>query len=374
LADRVLSQRALNRALLARQHLIERRSSSALHEIEHLVGMQAQVPNAPYVGLWSRLAGFEPSELGDLIEQRQAVRIGIMRNTLHLVSARDCLRLWPLFQPLAAQRLRASPFGRATAGVDLKAVVHEARRRFNEKPRTIKQLGELLQARWPQAPAVSLAYVTRHLMPLIQVPPRGVWGKRGQATWSTAEIWLGHSLERNPSLESLVPRYLQAFGPASVADIAAWSGLSGLRPVVETLRRDLRSFKDERGRELLDMPDGMLPDPRTPAPPRFLPEFDNILLSHQDRTRVIAFEHRYVVASGTFLLDGVVGGIWSIGKGNDASRLTISSFHPLKRGDRTGLAEEGERLLAFAAPSPAQTGIDFVVKPPTMPSPRGGGN
>ena len=113
----------------------------------------------------------------------------------------------------------------------------------------------------------------------------------------------------------------------------------------------------------------MLPDPRTPPPPRFLPEFDNVLLSHQDRTRVIAFEHRYVVASGTFLLDGVVSGTWSIGKETDASRLMISSFRPLKRVDRTGLAEEGERLIAFAAPSPAQTGIDFVVKAPTLPSP-----
>ena len=159
MADRVLGQRALNRALLTRQHLLDRRPASALREIEHLIGMQAQVPNAPYVGLWSRLAAFKPSELGNLIEQRQAVRIGIMRNTLHLMSARDCLRLWPLFQPLLAQRLRTSPFGRATAGLDLKAVIREATRHLEEKPRTLAQLGAALNQRWPDAPATSLAYV-----------------------------------------------------------------------------------------------------------------------------------------------------------------------------------------------------------------------
>jgi winged helix DNA-binding protein len=368
LPDRVLSQQALNRALLARQHLIEPRSATALQEIEHLVGMQAQIPNAPYVGLWSRLENFTPSELGSLIERRQAVRIGILRNTIHLMSGRDALRLWPLFQSLLAQRLRTSPFGRTTVGIDLEAVVTEAARLFREKPRTLAQLGVVLHERWPKAPAASLAYVTRHLMPLVQVPPRGVWGKRGQPTWSTAEVWLGRSLESEPSADSLIRRYLRAFGPASIADIAEWSGLTGLRAVIQRLRPELRTFKDERGRELFDVPEGPLPDPGTPVPPRFLPEYDNLLLGHQDRSRVIAFEHRHVVLNGTFLLDGIVAGTWSLSKKRDGSRLVVSSFRSLRKAERAGLADEAERLLAFAAPSFAKTGIDFVVAPPGAPS------
>lgn len=332
-------------------------------EIEHLVGMQAQVPNAPYVGLWSRLEHFDPQELGSLIEARKAVRVGIMRNTLHLVSGRDCLNLWPLFAPLLAQRLRASPFARALPGVDYKAVVAEARRLLRQQPRTLAQLGTALSRKWPNFHAGSLGYVARHLMPLVQVPPRGVWGKRGQPTWSSAEIWLDDLLASKPSLESMILRYFRAFGPASIADVAAWSGLRGLRPVVERLRPQLRAFRDERGRELLDVPAGVLADPRTPSPPRFLPEFDNLLLSHQDRSRVIALEHRYMVGNGTFLLDGIVAGIWRVSRKDGHRELTISSFRPINSKDRRELAEEGERLLGFLNNSSEPGRIEFVVAP-----------
>ena len=360
----VLSPRALNRALLERQHLLRRRKAPATDEIEHLVGMQAQIPMSPYVGLWTRLEGFQPSELSDLIKNRAAVRLGIMRNTLHLVTGRDCLGLWSLFQPLLERRLEQSHYARNLGGVDTSRLIDEATRAMKEKPRTLAELGAILHQSWPRNDATSLAYVVRHLVPLIQVPPRGVWGKRGQATWTTAQLWLGRQPARRPSLDALIVRYLRAFGPASVADVQTWSGLPGLRETVERLRPQLRVFNDERGRELFDVTDGPLPDARTSAAPRFLPEFDNVLLGHQDRTRVIAFEHRYTIEKGTFLVDGSVAGIWAMTKDESAARLTVSAFKTLRPADRRAVAEEGERLLSFAGRDASTHSIDVVVAPP----------
>ena len=361
---KTLSLRALNRALLERQHLLRRREASAVSEIEHLVAMQAQLPNTPYIGLWTRLDGFQPSELSDLISRRRVVRLGILRNTLHLMTARDALALRPLFQPMLERALHSSPFGRNLVGLDPEAVITEAIRLMRAKPRTLAELGTALQQRWPDRDARSLAYAIRHLVPLIQLPPRGIWGKSAQATWTTAELWLNRPLATKPSLDRLIRRYLAAFGPATVADISAWSGLTGLRDAVERLRPELQTYRDERARELFDMVDGPLPDPGTPAPPRFLPEFDNLVLGHDDRTRVIAFEHRYVVANGTFLLDGFVAGIWRIKRHRTVATLVISAFAPLGRADRTGLADEGERLLTFAAGDAASRDLRFEVAPP----------
>ena len=366
----VLSQRALNRALLARQHLLRRRKASAADEIEHLVGMQAQVPNSPYVGLWSRLEGFTPHQLADLITQRRAVRLGIMRNTLHLVTARDCIALRPLFSPVLGRDLQSSHFGRNLVGVEMQPLIRHATQLMKEKPRTLAELGTLLHERWPDRNATSLAYAVRYLVPLVQVPPRGVWGKSAQATWTSAELWLGQPLTRTPSIDRLVMRYLAAFGPATVADMSAWSGLTALRSVVEPLRPKLRTFYDERGRELFDVLDGPLPDPRTPAPPRFLPEYDNLLIGHQDRTRVIDYAYRYVIFIGTLLVDGFVQGTWTIKRERDAATLTIEPLRRLSAKDRKAVADEGERLLDFAATEASRHNVRIIAvatSPPRAP-------
>ena len=370
MTGRVLTQRALNRALLERQHLLRRRKASAAEEIEHLVGMQAQVPNSPYVGLWTRLEGFQPSELADLISKRRAVRLGLMRNTIHLVTARDCLALYPLFPATLERTLKTSPFGRNLVGVDMSAVVAEARVLLQDKPRTFSELGLLLRQHWPDRDPTSLAYVIRHLVPIVQVPPRGIWGKSGQPTWTSAEHWLGRPPVAKPSLEKLVRRYLAAFGPASVADITAWSGLTGLRDIVERLRPRLRTFHDGRGRELFDVPDGPLPDADTPAPPRFLPEYDNLLIGHADRTRVIDYAYRYVIFTGTLLVDGFVQATWTIKQGRDAATLTIEPLRRLSKTDRSAVAEEGERLLAFAASEASRRDVRVTAvatSPPLAP-------
>jgi winged helix DNA-binding protein len=370
LPPEILSRRALNRALLARQHLLHRRKASAADEIEHLVGMQAQVPNSPYVGLWTRLERFEPDQLADLITQRRALRLGMMRNTLHLVTARDCIALRPLFSPVLERGLWATHFGRNLVGMEMQPLIRYATRLMKEKPRTLAELGALLHERWPDRDATSLAYAIRYLVALVQVPPRGVWGKSAQATWTSAELWLDSPLIRKPSIDTLILRYLAAFGPATVADMSAWSGLTALRAVVERLRGKLRTFQDERGRELFDVPDGPRPDPDTPAPPRFLPEYDNLLIGHQDRTRVIDHAYRYVIFIGTLLVDGFVQGTWVIRRQGDVATLAIEPLRRLTKSDRTAVAEEGARLLEFAATDAARRDVRITAvatSPPHAP-------
>jgi hypothetical protein len=352
----MLSPRALNRATLERQMLLRRQKLPALQVIEHLVGMQAQAPDSPYVGLWTRLEGFHADELARLILDRRAVRIALMRNTVHLVSARDCLQLRPLVQSVIDRGLYANRAHRTSIeGVDIEALAATGRSLLEERTHTAKELGEILRERWPERDPASLARAIRHLVPLVQVPPRGVWGKSGPAAHTTAEAWLGRPLKSDSSLEEMVSRYLGAFGPATVKDVQAWSGLSRLGEVVERLRPRLLSFRDERGKELFDLPDVPRSDPDTPAPPRFLPTFDNLILSHADRTRVIADEYRRAIASkngmvpATFLVDGFVRGTWKTERTRGRSTLLIEPFEALAKQDRDDLAEEGERLIWFKA-------------------------
>lgn len=354
MTDRILTLRELNRATLARQMLLRRRKLPAIEAIEHLVGMQAQAPNPPYIGLWTRLEGFHPDELARLILDRRAVRIALMRNTVHLVTARDCLALRPLMQPVFDRSLYASRANReGIEGVDIEALVAAGRALLEERPRTAKELGVLLKERWPERDAASLARAVRHVAPLVQVPPRGIWGKSGQTTHTTAEAWLDQPLDPDPSLDEMVVRYLGAFGPATVKDVQTWSGLTRLGEVTERLRPRLRAFRDEQGKELFDLPDARRPDPDTPAPPRFLPEFDNLILSYADRTRIIANDHRKVIASkngmvpATVLIDGFVRGVWKIEKSQGVATLVIEPFETLSKRDRAALAEEGEHLARF---------------------------
>ncbi|HXY71870.1 MAG TPA: winged helix DNA-binding domain-containing protein [Actinomycetota bacterium] len=349
-----LDRRTLNRALLERQLLLRRRKIAAGDAIEHLVGLQAQIPANPYVSLWSRLAGFAPSHLADLVRDRRAVRLALMRSTIHLVSANDSLALRPVIQPVLDRQLRASSFGRNLAGIDDAALVRAARVLLRE-PKTLAELGAGLARRWPDRDATSLAYAIRNLVPLVQIPPRGVWGESGQATHVAAETWLGRPLSRSRRADDVVLRYLAAFGPASVRDVQSWSGLTRLREVVDRLRPRLRTFRDEQGRELVDVPGAPLPDAETPAPPRFLPEFDNVLLGHHDRSRIFRDERQRTALIGrpTVLVDGTVGATWDASAAKGVATLSVRPLGRISRAHRAAVSEEGIRLLGLLAPAAA---------------------
>jgi hypothetical protein len=359
----VLSRRALNRALLARQLLLRRERRSAAAAVEHLVALQAQNPRDPYVALWTRLEGFDPHELGRLVAGREAVRGPLLRATLHLASARDWPALTRLLRPVLERNFwTGSPFGRQLKGVDLDAVLAAGRALLDERPRTTAQLRTLLGERWPGHDATSLAYAVHHLVPVVQVPPRGVWGGKGLPTWAAAETWLDRPLDPEPSVERLVLRYLAAFGPASVADVQAWSGLTRLREVAERLRPGLCGFRDQAGRELLDLPGAPRPDPDTPAPPRFLPEYDNVLLGHADRSRIAAGAAGRWPADGLhwspLLADGFVSGAWRLRRDKAAATLVVEPFDPLP--DPAAVEREAEGLLELLAPEAGRRMIKIV--------------
>lgn len=356
----LLSQRALNRALLARQMLLQRAKIPVIEAIERLAGMQAQMPQAPSFGLWSRVADFRPAELDGLLLDRRVVRAPLMRSTVHLVTASDCLMMRPLVQSVLERCFGGTAFARHIAQIDRQEFLAAARVLLDEGPRQRTEIGLLLQERWPDVDANSMACAVSALIPAVQAPPRGLWKKSGQPLWTTVEKWLGQDLAAQPALETLVCRYLAAFGPASVADIQAWCGLTWLGAVVERLRPQLLTFHDASGRELFDLPDAPRPDPETPAPPRFLPEFDNLLLSHADRTRVIADTHRTLVAiKGATLIDGFACGAWKIARKGRVATLTIEPFGALEKQAQEALSEEGMRLLAFAEPEAASYDIVF---------------
>jgi hypothetical protein len=352
----VLTTRQLNRTLLARQGLLERRETTAAETIEHLVGMQAQEPPDPYVGLWTRIKGFDPAELAGLVTDRTMVRGPLMRVTLHMVTAGDFLRVRPLLQSLMESRFRSSPFARELDGIDLETVAAAGRELIEARPRTRAELSRLLAERWPDRDPIALAYVVTHVVPVVQVPPRGVWGKRAQATWTTAESWLGQPLASDPEVRGIVRRYLAAFGPASVVDFQSWSGLTRVREVVEPMRARLRTFRDKNGVELLDVPDAPLADPDVPAPVRFLPYYDNVLLGHADRTRIVPDEPRaemfpgYNSSLGGLLVDGFFRGLWRPDRDQERTTLEVEVTKRLSKRHAAAVTAEGRRLLAFTDP------------------------
>jgi hypothetical protein len=342
LSVRTLTTRELNRALLARQHLLERTHLTPAAMIEHLVAMQCQTPAAPYYGLWSRIEEFDPNAASRLLEQREVVRGSLMRATLHLATRRDFLTLWPLTESVITRAHAASPFAKTTAGVDRAKLLRRGRKLLEEEPLTPAELGRRLAPEFPGAPADHLAYTCRYLLPLVQIPPRGLWGRGGQAKLTTVEAWLGEP-PREPDVQEVIRRYLTAFGPATPADFSAWSGLTGAAEQFAKL--DLVTYEGEDGRTLYDVPGAPLPDPDTPAPIRLLPQYDNALLAHADRTRIIPAEHHStgIVGEWTILVDGFVGATWS------PKTMTAAPLTPLRASDERLVARELKALARIHA-------------------------
>lgn len=361
----VLSPRALGRATLERQLLLRRAVMSAEDAVRHLVGLQAQNTKPPYYQLLARLEGFEPAELAALMESREVVRIVTLRSTIHTHTADDALTLRPLVQEARDRELRI--FRKRLVGVDLDRLRDLSRTYVEQAPRTPKEIRERLLAEWPGADPQALSTAARCLLPLVQITPRGVWGKSGQVALTTAEHWLARPSAPVPAPDGTVLRYLAAFGPASVKDMQAWAGLTRLREVFERLRPQLVTFRDENGVELFDLPDAPRPAEDTPAPPRFLPEFDNVLLGHADRTRVIPapLKGRNGVgnqAYGSILVDGFLAAIWRLetGGGGAPTKVTVQQLRPFTAAERDDVTDEAVALLSAMTKAATDGGGDDI--------------
>ncbi|MCT2591567.1 winged helix DNA-binding domain-containing protein [Streptomyces sp. N2-109] len=348
----VLSTRALNRATLARQLLLDRADIPALDAVAHLGGLQAQEPQEPFTGLWSRLRAFEPAALDDLLTGRSVVRTHLMRRTVHLVTADDVLAWRARHGAMLRQRV-LGVYRRELDGTDLDELAAAGRAVMaDDEPRSMTGLARALAGRWPTpGPRALGEMLVAALLPMAQLPPRGLWRTRAGVRNVLLSSWLGREIDppstdgSDPVGQALVRRYLAAYGPAATADLRAWCGLTGLPAAVAAMREELVSFRDERGRELLDLPGAPRPDADTPAPVRFLPAFDNAILGYHDRSRIVDDAHRGLSVSGTHvvLVDGRVAATWSV----EAGTVRVTPLRRLSRAERTGVAEQGRALASF---------------------------
>ncbi|MCR2807572.1 winged helix DNA-binding domain-containing protein [Paenibacillus soyae] len=361
---KILSNRELNRALLARQLLLRRVNLPVLDAIEKLVGMQAQSSLAPYYGLWSRIEDFRHEELSGLLKNKQVVRMALMRSTLHLVSSRDALQLRPLLQPVMDRSLKGA-FGRQLNEIDQEALAAAGRELVEKDPMTLREMGIRLCELWSGLDPEAAAGAVRNRVPLVQIPPRGIWGESGQAVHTSVEAWLGQPLSSSPEPEWLIRSYLSAFGPATIKDIQVWSGLTRINDVIRTLLPYLITFRNERGEVLYDLPDAPRPEADTPSAPRFLGEFDNMLLSYADRGRIMdeVYRKRVFTSNGiiraTFLIDGFVAGTWKLTSGGNNAELHIEPFRKLTQQEQDALSEEGARMLQFAVSDAKHRKVGF---------------
>jgi Winged helix DNA-binding domain len=346
-----LTQRALNRALLARQQLLERSTRTMTEIIEQVGGLQTQYAPAGYIGMWSRLAGFERPMLTRALEDRTVVQATMMRATIHMVSAAD---YWPM--TLGQRRVRREWFAnvarREIEKLDMDGAAAATRQVLADGPLRIGELSERLAERGfgGRAPNWVGMWVD-----LVRVPPSGTWDRRRADIYGLADAWVGPApsdLTEDAGIEHLVRRYLGAFGPAALKDVAGWMGraVGQIRHVADAM--ELRAFVDEAGKPLVDLPDAPLPDPSTPAPPRFLPVWDASLLVHARRTQILPEEHRAKVFNtktphsvNTFLLDGQVAGTWRF----ESGRIELALFGRISAADRRALDEEAEGLAALHA-------------------------
>ncbi len=363
MTTQILTLRQLNRATLARQMLLERENISVPIAIERLAGMQAQLASAPFIGLWTRLHNFEREDLANLLANKTIVKASLMRATLHLFSADDFVHFRATIQPVldAAGETITQRMG---AEFDRKKLLTTARKFIAAQPRTFAEITEMVTALMPDVEAGALRYTVRTKIPMVQVPIAGGWSFSSKPAFTLAEDWLGRSLETKDFLPELVKRYLAAFGPASVTDAQTWLGLK-LKETFEKLRPELITYRDENRRELFDLPDAPLPDESVIAPIRFLPEFDNMLLSHSNRKRIVADEFRAKVylpalrVAATILVDGFVSAAWKIEKTKTATTLVIDPFTNLAKKDRTVMVAEAEQLIRFIEPNAKKYEIKF---------------
>lgn len=319
--------------------------------VRRLVGLQAQEGFSPYIGLWSRIAGFAPAQLSGLIERRELVRIVVMRGTIHLLTPQDCATIRPLMQNMIDAAHRRTPFYRACQDVDLAALERAARRVLRNGPVPASDLGATLAHRFPDHRPSDLVNMARVRLPVLQLPPRGLWKQRGPVVYALADQWTGlaarHGSQRDK--EELVRRYLRAFGPACAADLATWSRWSGTAAAIARIEPELVRYRRESGSELVDLDGLPIADSELPAPVRLLGTYDNVLLSHADRTRITdqaayqAWQAPNGGISPFLLLDGFVAGLWR----ERGGRVRVEPLRAFSRAEQRAVDAEAASLEAF---------------------------
>lgn len=357
-----LDDRTLNRALLARQMLLKREKVTPVEAVERLGGLQAQEARPPFIGLWSRVEGFEREDLLKAQADRTVVKATFTRGTLHLVSAADYLSQRATHATVleAAMRTEMKDASFAAVIVDLVAA---ARTALKDGPLTFAELRTVLAKRWPDLNERHMGYAVRLNLPLIATPDDSQWGAKAGAAFALADQWLGEAPEAATDVEGVVRRYLAAFGPATAADIQTFTGFKGLKAVVESM--DLKIYRNAAGKTLFDVKDGLFAEASTPAPVRFLPDFDGVMLGHADRARVISDEDRKRLGNknlrvpAVFLVDGFAAGGWSLTATKTRATLTAVPFGALAKGAKDALVAEGEALLRFVAPEAKTVGVAF---------------
>jgi hypothetical protein len=351
----VISRRALNRATLDRQLLLRRVNLPVADVVTRLAGLQAQTTHTWYAGLENRIEGLAPETVGRLLTDGALVRVTLMRGTLHLVTPEDCRFLRPTVQPAIDQVVAHSTHGRAARGLDPDEIAAAGYEILSRAPLDLRALGARLNERWPDVEGAHLAQVVKARLPVIQIPPRGVWGASGPAVLAPADTWTGLPMDAAPDPEGMVLRYLAAFGPAGVMDAQAWSGLTRLGEVFDRLRDRLVVLRGEDGKELFDLPGAPRPDGDTAAPVRLLYDFDNLLRGHADRSRVVSDEDlgrltsRNGMPPATVLVDGEVRASWKVVRTGRNAAVEVVPFAPISGADRDEVEAEGLRMLRFLA-------------------------
>lgn len=358
----------LNRATLARQHLLERADHvSALAMIEHLIAMQSQVPGAPFTGLWSRIAGFDFAELDGLMLDRSAVRMLTLRSTVHLMSAADAAGFRPLVQVVLDREYRSvRKKALDAAGIDPEAVAARAAGLLAGAHLTAAEMAHVTHAEWPGAPREHVSAVPRLFLPMVQVPPRGLWGQSGNPTYAMFDAWTGLELDPFP-LEVVVKRYLAAYGPATVMDAQKWCGLTRLKAVFDGLGHELVVFEGPSGERLYDLPGAPRPAADTPAPVRILPEYDNVGLAYVDRTRLVDADRQMSLLAGPqvigpmILVDGRAEATVRVDRAKKGSpaRFLVRPFTSLSRPVRTEIETEATAMLGAMGEGYAGGEVEF---------------
>jgi hypothetical protein len=371
----ILSRRALNRAMLARQMLLRREAIKPVAAIERLLALQAQLARPPFIALWSRLADFRRQDLIAAIDKRVLVRATMMRATIHLLTRHDFIAFRPVIQPVLTLAHQAILKDRAK-GIEIEKLLAAARAFFDENACTLDELRKhLVSGPFSKLDERAMGYIVKMQLPLVQLPEAGaMWAYPAAANFAVAESWLDEPLtlasdkETAPSPQAFALRYFAAFGPASVQDFQSWAGFKTMRAVIEELRPKLQTFRDQGGRELFDLPKAPRPSGDEEAPVRFLPEFDNVILGYADRDRIIDAAHKpalltkNLLVPATFLVDGFIAGRWTLDTKKGIARLGLKPFGALTKAARTALSEEGEQLLRFVEPD-AKSHVVDIEKP-----------